>query len=147
MDIQFNSKLQTAIQKLGRQGEFQPPKSQDPIDAVLHEYFVSETARSAFDKRKKDALTKLKSFDNTGRIARAVDDARKGSSGSVALFDTEHYSSSLTTKSPSNSLDSTVLKNELSKLGVDTDVINKAFAKALSPNKPAETYTVVVKHT
>lgn len=147
MDMQFSSKLQTHLQKLGRENGFAPPKSQDPADAILHEYFVSETARSLFDKRRKIALDKLKGLDNKGVITKGLEAAVKGLTGTHALQDTENYTSQVTFKSPVKSIDITALTNELTVLGVSADIISKALKKAEKIAKPAESYSVAVKTT
>ena len=145
MDFQFSSKLQTALHDFGRKNGFAPPKSQDPSDAILHEYYVSETARSIFDKRRKAALEKLKALDDKGLITRAVKEAADGKTGTINLIDAENYNATLTTKSPVKSIDVSALTNALVKYGVDQVTINKALNEATKQAKPAESYTVSVK--
>lgn len=147
MDMQFSSKLQTELQNIGRAGKFAPPASQDTADIHLHEYFVAETGRSLFDKRKKAALDQLKGIIGATRIDKFVDDARKGVTGSYDLVDTENYSASLAVKSPVKSVDIGALTNELVRLGVDQVTLSKALKAATKEAKPAETYTVSVKVT
>lgn len=147
MDLQFSSKLQTHLQKLGRENGFAPPKSQDPADAILHEYFVAETARSLFDKRRKIALEALKRLDTKGVIAKGLADAEKGTTGTHALQDTENYTSQVSFKTPSVSVDITAMQNELKRLGVADDIIMKALLRAKKTAKPAESYSVAVKTT
>lgn len=150
MDRLFNSKLQTKLQKIGVVGDFAPPKAQDPAIGILHEYFVAETARSLFDKRRKIALEALKSFDDmtVQRIDKAVKAAVKdGVVGLTSLFDTSEYNCQLQLKRPTEGLDKTVLKNELVKLGVKQATIDAAFAAATTTNAPAQTYIVTPKVT
>ena len=144
MDIQFSSKLQTHMQNLGRSGAFSPPITQDPADRILHEYFVAETGRSLFDKRRKVALDLLKTLDAHSAITKAVEDAKKGQTGTISLVTSANYAASVTTKSPVKSVDVTALANELIRLGVDEVTIKKALEAATKTAKPAETYTVAV---
>ena len=145
MDPMFNSRLQTMLEKLGRQGEYAPPRSQDPADKHLHEYFVAETGRSLFDKRRKKALEQLKLLDVGGDIASALKVAAKGAPGVYDLFDTENYRCTLQTKMPVTKVDMTMFANELVKAGVDPAIISAAQERATTQNTPAEVYTVVVK--
>lgn len=145
MDIQFSSQLQKQLQDFGRNGKFAPPTSQDTADAILHEYFVAETGRSLFDKRKGYAKDKLKEVVGSAKIDKIVEDARKGTTGSFELIETENYSLSLAVKAPVKSIDLPQLTTELIRLGVDQTTIQKAMKAAEKFAKPAETYTVSVK--
>lgn len=147
MDLMFSSKLQTALQKFGRENGFAPPKSQDPADAVLHEYYVAETGRSLFDKRRKVALENLQALDRTGVVEKALKDAAKGITGNFELVSTENYGAVLTTKTPTKKFDQQAAKNALIKAGVSSEIVEAAFKSATSQNKAAETYTVSVKTT
>lgn len=143
MDRLFNSRLQTKLQKIGVTGDFKPPETQDPANKVLHEYFIAETARSLFDKRRKVALDALKNLDDKKIIAKALQQAiDHGVVGVTSLFDAPDYTCTLHLKSPTERFDKTVARNELVKLGVDIAKIDKAFSVATSKNKPAETYVV-----
>lgn len=145
MDFQFASKLQTHMQTLGHKNGFAPPASQDPADALMHEYYVAETGRSLFDKRRKIALDTLKDHIPSSRISEMLTNAEKGITGANILLDSEHYSLTLATKSPTETLDKIALRNELVRLGVDETTVAAAFKVATKRNKPAETYTVVIK--
>lgn len=147
MNIDFPTKLQRAMMEIGTKNGLSAPKSQDPIDVVIHEFYVAETGRSLFDKRKKAALDKLKSFDTTGKIDKYVKDAEKGLTGTHSLYDGEHYTVTHMTKTPSETLDKVALRNELIKLGVDQVTIEKAFKSATKTNKPAETFSAMPKTT
>lgn len=146
MDKTFNSRLQTFMQTFGRDGAFGPEKSQDRADSVIHEYFVAETARSIFDKRKKMALEQMKELDTLHEIEKAVADAAKHRIGSsVTLFETQNFQVALTVKAPAEKFDKKVMINALVKAGVDDDIISKAVEAATTTNKPAETYQVVLR--
>ena len=145
MDLQFASKLQTAMQNLGRTNGFAPPKSQDSADPALHELFVAETGRSLFDKRKKAALDAVKAHVKPDTIEAHLKAADKGTTGTYVLVDTENYTCTLTIKSPSERLDKSKLIVELVKLGVDETTARKAVANATEKTKASETYAVSVK--
>ncbi len=147
MDKLFPSKLQTTLNNIGRSNGLAPPKSQDPADAILHEFYIADIGKSVFTKRREAALDLLKELDTKGVAAAALRQAEAGMTGSVNLVESENYNSTLTTKQPAERFDKTIAKNELIKLGVDTALINAAFGLATKKNKPAESYAVSVKTT
>ena len=145
MDKQFPTKLITALMDIGTKNGLAPPKSQDPIDALIHEYYVAEQGRSLFEKRKKKALETLKAHDTQDVIKKTVASTAKFEAGQTALlYDGEHYQFNLSTKAPASSLDKAALSNELVKAGVPLLVIERAIAAATTKNKPAESYSVII---
>lgn len=147
MDKLFPSKLQTSLNNIGKTNGLAPPKSQDPADAILHEFYVSDRGKSVFTKRREIALEQLKELDTKGVAAKAVADALKGMTGTVELLESENYNATLATKSPQEKFDKKVAKMELVKAGVDPNIIDTCFRIATSTAKPAESYSVAVKTT
>jgi hypothetical protein len=147
MDRMFFSKLQTHLHNFGHKNGWAPPASQDPLDEILHEYYVAETARSLFDKRRKIAIDRMRDADAKGIIDNAQKLAQKGTPGTHALFDTQHYIANVQVKTAPVRCDMDEFVTELIKLGVDEVTINKARKAASKQGKAAETFAVVIKAT
>jgi len=148
MDLQFASKLQTALSLLGVTGDFEPSNSQDKANKVLHEYYVAEMGRSMFDKRRKKALEDIKKLDTQGIVATEIENVKKLNMGSsVQLLDTQDFTCIVALKAPSTTLDESLLRVELVKAGLNADKIETAINNARKKNKPAETYNVSLKRT
>lgn len=148
MDRRFADKLQTTFQLIGREGEFTPGKSQDPMDKVIHEYFVCDVGRSIFTKRRD--LAKDLIIDNAQQdvVQAVISDAIKQDAKQTAqLFATEHFTAVLSVNKPVERVDTKKLFVELIKLGVDEQTIRKAMDAATGTNEPAKSLIVTTTHT
>lgn len=150
MDVRFSSDLQTTLHLIGRsEGDkkFAAPKSQDPLDRVLHEFFVADTASALFKKRREDAKDMLLAQVSPDTVQRVISEAIKQNSVQrTVLATTEHYSASFSAAKPVERLDKVALRNEFIKLGVDEVTIEKAFSAATLTNEPAKTLIVSTTH-
>lgn len=145
MDMKFSGKLQTALRLLGLEkgSDFAPPKSQDPADKLLHEFFVASLMKKIGEDRKKIAQEMIEDM-HPDDVSRIMADAIKfDAMQTEALVQTEHYNGVLKVNKPVQSIDKTVFCNELIKLGVDEVTVNKALAAAGKTNAPAKTLTVM----
>jgi SOS response regulatory protein OraA/RecX len=147
MDRKFSSDLQTTLHTIGREGKFSAPKSQDTMDAALHEYFVSDTASSIFTKRRTAAKDYILEHGNQDAVNSVISGAvQQNSMQSVTLAATEHYTAVFKAAKPIERLDKVKLRTELIKLGVDQVTIEKAFDASTVMNEPAKTLTVTTTH-
>jgi ATP-dependent DNA ligase len=143
MDYQFSSKLQTALHLFGREGDFAPPKSQDPADRILHEYFVTDQASSLFKKRREDAKEAVIAQADQETVQRVIANAvKQNAMQSTTIAATEHYNAILKAAKPVESVDAKKMVTELMKLGVKDDIIRAALDAATSTREPAKTLMI-----
>ena len=146
MDVKFTTDLQTFLRTLGHEKPFAPPKSQDPADKMLHEYYVASVMASIGEKRKdimKEMLIQdAKDVDTLIAAAIKQDAMQQGT-----LFTTGNYSAILKVNKPVQRTDIKVFITELIKRGVDQVTISQAEIAAQSSNAPAKTLTVVTVGT
>jgi len=146
MDRKFSNNLQRELELLGRDKPFAPPKSQDPLDRLLHEYFVSGMmAKIGGDRYKlaKEAIFEQKEDELNSMCADAVKYRQTQNS---VLVTTEHYTGSLRVSKPIEGVDVKQFTIELLKAGVDKSVIDKAMAASVRSNAPARTLAVLTTH-
>lgn len=142
---EFVTKVQGVLTSLGRKNGTAPQSSQDPLDEKLHYLFVDDMARSFFNARHKKSLEDVLKDVDDAKVKKVVQFSEKNSVKNAAeLASTANYRLDLETKAPASRLDATVLKNELFKLGVSQDLINKAFEKATGTSAPAKTFKVTL---
>lgn len=148
MDRRFADKLQTTMQLLGREGEFAPPKSQDPMDKLVHEYFVCDAGKSIFTKRRDFAKDLIINNAQQDVVQAVISDAIKQNAKQTAtLFSTEHYIAVLSVNKPVEKVDAKKMFTELLKLGVDEVTIKRAMDASTSTNEPAKSIIVTTTHT
>lgn len=143
MDTVFSAKLQQKLAEFGTKNGFAPPQSQDPLDPILHEYFVASLGYSIMEKRRKAILERMMVADTQEIVQATIDSVKKTKiAQSATLFQTPHYVCNLTVRAPAARFDKTAAANELMKLGVSRDVIERAFEKASTHNQPAKVFAV-----
>jgi hypothetical protein len=148
MDRQFADKLQTELQLFGREGKYAPPKSQDPMDKVVHEYFVCDLMASIANKRRGMAKEMVIGGAQEGLVDGLISSAIKQNNlQSATLFSTEHYVAVLRVAKPVEAIDHKKLRTELIKLGVDEVTIQKAYDNAQTTREPAKTLVVTTTHS
>jgi hypothetical protein len=148
MDQMFTGKLQTALNLIGNEKgtPFAPPKSQDPFDRLLHEYYVSSMMASIGERRKKIAKEMIEQ-EREGEINALCQEAIKMMMMQTsAIVQTEHYVANMRVAKPVESINVTKLQTELIKLGVDQTIIAKALNAAQETRAPAKTLTVMTTH-
>lgn len=147
MDQMFSSNLQTELNVLGRKGgEFAPPKSQDPLDKLLHEYYIADRMAAIGTKRKEIAKELIfMERDETIRDMSA-EAVKQDMMQQAVVIQTEHYSATLKIAKPVQALDPVACQNELIKLGVDPTTVRKAFDIAMKTRAPAKTLNVITTH-
>jgi hypothetical protein len=148
MDQKFSGMLQTELRSLGlvKGTTFAPPKSQDPFDRLLHEYFIASLMASIGEGRKKIAKEMIEQ-ERDGEIAALAAEATKQMAMQTsAIVQTEHYIATMKCAKPVEAVDPTVFQNELIKLGVDQVTIAKALNTAQKTRAPAKTLTVLPRH-
>jgi hypothetical protein len=149
MDQKFSGLLQTELRSLGlvKGTPFAPPKSQDPFDRLLHEYFVASVMSSIGENRKKIAKEMIEQ-EREGEIAALAAEAIKQMAMQTsAIIQTEHYIATMKCAKPVEAVDNTAFQNELIKLGVDQVTIAKALNAAQKTRAPAKTLTVTTTHS
>lgn len=147
MDVRFSSDLQTALNLLGREGKFAPPKSQDPMDAAAHEMYVAGLIRSIGTKRYEIAKEYLLENVQQDVVNKTVEDAIKQDSMQTAtLLSTEHYTAVLKAAKPVEYTDIKKFITELIKHGVDDVTIKQSLAESTLSREPAKTINVATTH-
>lgn len=143
----MNSALQTALKQIGNEGEHAAPKSQDPFDAALHEYYVAKMGEKFFKDRAEKALDKAMDGlgDHEKKVIADMVKATKdnGAGESAVIAGGQHYVFDLTTRKGATRLDNTALKNALQvKHGMPGAVVEKLFADCSKSNEPSKMFTV-----
>ena len=149
MDQKFSGQLQTALALLGLEKgtPYAPPKSQDPFDKLLHEYFVASVMASVGERRKKIAKEMIEN-EREGEINSMCEEAIKQMAMQTsAIVQTEHYICTLKAAKPVEAVNMTKFQTELIKLGVDQVTIAKALNVAQETRSPAKTFTVTTTHS
>lgn len=147
MDYKFSSNLQTALHLLGREGDFAPPKSQDPADRVLHEYFVTDMAASLFKKRREDAKEAVIAQASQDVVQRVIAGAvKQNAMQTETIASTEHYTAVFKAAKPVEAVDNKKFVTELIKLGVHQETIDDALNAATLTRDPAKTLVIATTH-
>lgn len=143
----MNSALQTALKKIGNEGDHEAPKSQDPMDAVLHEYYVAKMGAKFFEDRAKKALEDM--LKKIGPEAtKVIDDmiaATKAQDAgeSAVVLDAQHYNLDFTTRKGAMRLDGTAVKSMLQvKFGIPALAAEKIVDDCSKKSEPTKIYSV-----
>lgn len=140
--------INRALEKIGNTDAQSAPESQDPMDAVLHEYFVASIGESYFTKRRETAkktMLGLLSDESNGRIDKAVANTVKLSSGQAAtISEAQHYALQLTTKNGAAYFDMDAFMNALRKK-VAPEIVDEAVKAGQKRRDPTRSYTVTTR--
>lgn len=143
----MNSALQKAMKLIGNEGDHKAPKSQDPLDAVLHEYYVAKMGEKFFTDRAKKALEVMlkevgpeatKTIDDMIQATKANDAGE-----SAVVLDAQHYNLDFTTRKGSMRLDGTAVKTMLQvKFGLPEIAAQKVIDECSKKSEPTKIYSV-----
>lgn len=146
--MQMRVKLQKVLDKIGTTNGTAPETSQDPNDAIMHEYNVCTIAASYFDKRREKAKTALLnslSIDGQSMLENTVKVVNNTEQSShVLLSQGQYHDLDAHVKTGASYLDEAVLRVEMLKL-MPTDVVERIFASARKRRSPSVTYNVIEK--
>lgn len=138
--------INSAMEKIGREGKHAAPTSQDPADALLHEYDVATIGESYFKKRRekaKGAMLVVVSPEGNKRIDDAVQKTKLLEQGqTLVVLETQHFTMNLTTKNGATFFDDTAFINSLIRQGVAREVISKALEEGAKRRDPTMSYTI-----
>lgn len=143
-------KLKTTLDGLGSTERTKPMNSNNPNDAILHEFRVAQYLRTYGEKRYEKAKKALKKTLSE-RLTDAIQDAmskviKLSNPKTVALLDAEHHHLSALVNPGASYLDSEGLKLALKlKYMDDQDEIEKLFVKHTKRYSPTTTYIVANK--
>jgi hypothetical protein len=146
MEMKFASLLHTALARIGFEKEFAPPKSQDPADKLMHEYFVAAAMVKMGEDRKKIAKEMILDMKKKEADTLSAEAVKLNSTQKEVIIQSAHYNATLQCNKPVQRLDKDMLFVELVKLGVDTVTVTKAMDNATKASAPAQTLTVVPTH-
>jgi len=143
----MNSALQKAMKAIGKEGDTAAPKSQDPLDAILHEYYVAKMGEKAFTDRAKKALENmLKAIgpEATKTIEDMITATKVNDAGeSAVVIDAQHYNLDFTTRKGSARLDAVAVKTQLQvKFGLPEVTAEKFVADCSKKSEPTKIYSV-----
>ena len=143
----MNSALQKAMKAIGNEGDHVAPKSQDPMDAILHEYYVAKMGEKAFTDRAEKAKTEMlkaigpeatKTIDDMIAATKANDAGE-----SAVVIDAQHYNLDFTTRKGSMRLDPTSVKVRLQVQFGLPEVTAEKFIEACSKkSEPTKIFSV-----
>jgi hypothetical protein len=143
----MNSALQKAMKSIGKEGEHAPPPSQDPLDAILHEYYVAKIGSKFFEDRSKAALENM--LKEIGPEAnRIIDDmidatVKNDAGESAVVCDAQHYNLDFTTRKGAMRLDATAVKVMLqTKFGLPATAAEKVVEDCSKKSAPTKIYSV-----
>lgn len=131
------TKLRAAVMKalsgIGhRNGHAKPQGSTD----FLHELYIAQEGKQFFEKMYKNALDLAKEMHQ--------ESLNELSGGESCTLEADPvYSLNVSTKQPSSRLDAKAFTNELRKLGVPLETIEKAREKATKETAVPKSFTVV----
>ena len=143
----MNSALQKAMKAIGKEGEHAPPPSQDPIDSVMHEYYVAKMGAKFFEDRAKAALeSMLKEIGpESNRIIDDMITATKANDAgeSAVVCDAQHYNLDFTTRKGAMRLDPTAIKVTLqTKFGLPATAAEQVVSDCSKKSEPTKIYSV-----
>ena len=143
----MNSALQKQMKAIGNEGSTSAPKSQDPLDAVLHEYYVAKMGEKFFKDRAVKAQEKmLKEIgpEATKTINDIIEATKKNDAGeSAVVADAQHYNLDFTTRKGSMRLDPTAVKTQLQvKFGLPEITAEKFIEECSNKSEPTKIYSV-----
>lgn len=141
----LKAKIASALAKIGTVNGTAPEASQDPFDAVAHEYNVAGTLRSISEKRydlAKVELVKSLSGGAKLKLGSTVTVVGKSEvSDTIKLIDAQNHSLSAQVKIGASYLDVDALRVELKKT-MTTEQVDKLFEKHTKRRNPSVTYIV-----
>jgi hypothetical protein len=145
------SALQKAMKTIGRNNGTKVPESQDPLDAVLHEYYVSKMGEKVFGDRAKEAKDEmLKSIteDTKDRINAILASTKKNNAGEGAIVGGgQFYVLDFSTRRGSVRLDPAALKVRLAvDYNIKMEDIEKLFEECSVQDEPTKIYSVKPVH-
>jgi hypothetical protein len=143
----MNSALQKAMKSIGKEGEHAPPPSQDPLDAVLHEYYVAKMGAKFFEDRSKAALENMlkEVGPEANRIINDMIAATKTNDAgeSAVVTDAQHYNLDFTTRKGAMRLDGTAVKVMLqTKFGLPATAAEQVVNDCSKKSEPTKIYSV-----
>lgn len=143
----MNSALQKAMKSIGTEGDHAAPKSQDPMDAVLHEYYVAKMGEKFFKDRAAKALSNMLKQcgpEASKTIADMIAATIKNEAGeSAVVLDAQHYNLDFTTRKGSKRLDSTAVKTQLQvKYGLPELAAEKFIDDCSNLSEPTKIFSV-----
>lgn len=143
----LNSALQKALKAIGNEGEHACPKSQDPLDQVLHNYYVAKLGEKFFTDKaelaKADMLAKI-GPEAHKVINDMIASTKANDAGEAAVvIDAQHYNLDLTTRKGAKRMDSTKLSTILQvDYSMPASVVEEIISKASPQSEPTKIFTV-----
>lgn len=139
-------KVNTALSKVGTTNGTAPEVSQDPLDALAHEYNVASQGESYFkarrEKAKTDMMTSVLIPSTQGILDAALKDVKRTEQGGTTrLATSKHHVISVMLKNGATYLDDTALKNDLMRL-LKPEQVNTLFAKHTKRREPSQSWVV-----
>lgn len=143
----MNSSLQVALKKIGTEGEHKCPSSQDPLDQVLHDYYVAKTGEKFFKDRASktlDSLTSKLGDDAKKTIQNIINATIKNEAGeSAVVAGGAHYVLDFATRKGAKRLDVVALSNKLQvKYGLPAAAVEKLLDECSKASEPSKIYSV-----
>lgn len=139
------AKIVAALEKIGHANGHAAPASQDPMDAVLHEYNVTSIGETHFKKRRdaaKELLIKTMGADAVSKLDDKKAEVKKlETSTSVQLASASSYALAAQIKIGASFLDTQKLKVELLKKMSAVEV-EALIEKCTDRRDPSVTYNV-----
>ena len=139
-------KLSVALDNIGRTNGHKPPDSQDPMDAVLHEYLIAATGASYFDKRKKLAREELEmrmgQVAETSILNMKADVTKTSMMQRAAILKGQVYTLNVSVKSSGEMLDERLLRVALLKK-FSADEVEELINTSKKPRAVSTTFEVV----
>ena len=115
-------------------------KSQDPLDAIGGELFVATIIKRYGDKRYKNAVEHLTDFA-PDKVRETKELATKREMKTEAFMKGAEYIVGISCNAPAERLDAKQFYNELIKLGVKKEIVDKAQAAAMKQSAPATSFS------
>jgi hypothetical protein len=143
----FNSNLQKSLEKIGRTNGSAPPESQDPLDKLLHYYFVDKTGEKFF----KDQAAQSKSLaiaqggEYVDQIIQGIlRDTIKNNRGESSIIAAgQFYGLEYTTRKPAMRVNVDKIKTQLMiKHGFSQEDVAKLIEECSEASKPTEIFAV-----
>lgn len=143
----LSSSIQNALKAVGTTNGHSAPASQDPMDAVLHEYYVAKLGEKFFTDRAdkaKQLLTKSFSSVTQREIQSIIESTIINEAGeSAIILDAQHYSLEFATRKGAKRLDTTALKVALQvKHGMPAAVVDSLIDSCSKTSAPSQIYSV-----
>jgi hypothetical protein len=143
----MNSALQKSLTKIGRSNGASPPDSQDPMDRLLHYYFIDKTAAKFFEAQADASKSMLLAEggvpleEKIAEILKATIKNQRGESSIIAQG--QYYALSYTTRKPASRLNTTKLRNKLMlEYGLKADQLDKLFEECSDTGNPTQIFAV-----